>query len=130
MNYSVCWYILEQLIDKKDIKCYFKLIFTDFIEKLTKLHSTEEVTFDYNKIKKKINNNYIIIEKEILDEDIDEQNIDKKELNSFKTKSMENNKKGQNKNKDIFISKYINSLKEKDLQIYLSEYEKIQITKI
>ena len=124
MNYSVCWYILEQLIDKKDIKCYFKLIFTDFIEKLTKLHSTEEVTFDYNKIKKKINNNYIIIEKEILDEDINEQNIDKKDLNSFKTKSMENNKKGQNKNKDIFISKYINSLKEKDLQIYLSEYEK------
>ena len=124
LDSSLCRYVLEQLIDKKDIKYYFKLILTDIIEKLKSLHSTEEITFDPDNIKKKINNNNIIDQNKIKKKDINKLKNDKDDLNSFKIQSIKKNNKIENHNKDIFISKYFKYLKEEDLKIYLSEYEK------
>ena len=88
LDSSLCRYVLEQLIDKKDIKYYFKLILTDIIEKLKNLHSTEEITFDPDKIKKKINNNNIIDQNKIKKKDINKLKNDKDDLNSFKIQSI------------------------------------------
>ena len=46
LNNTICGYFLDELIEKKDIKTFFKIIFKDIIEILELSSSDNELTFD------------------------------------------------------------------------------------
>ena len=107
LDSSICGYILEQLRDKKDIKIYFKIMVSNILEKLDSLFSKEEIIFNSKKYKDTSNN---------------ENNLINFNKNSKKNiLQIENN--NDNHKHELFISKYMKSLKEEDLKAYLTEYE-------
>ena len=52
LNDTPCGYLLDELIDKKDIKAFFKIILKDIIENLELSNSEDSFCFDVNLLKK------------------------------------------------------------------------------
>ena len=106
LNNTNCAYVMEKLSKKKDVQIFFKNVISDVIEKLRQSNSNEEISFDPIKLKKQ----------SLLK---DEKNFIKARNKSFDMKI--------NENKKIFQTKYAKSLKEEDLNKYLSE-NKVKIS--
>ena len=128
LNSTRCGYLLERLIDKKDLKIFFKNIIIEVIENINNFYLNEELTFNANKLNEKAikkNNNIYNFEKSKKDNDseIKKENIEHLKLLFQKDDiSIESNK--EKEDEKMFKNKYIKSLKEEDLKMFLSEYEK------
>lgn len=107
--------VLEKLVEKKDIKIYFKTVIIEIIDNLNNYFSNEELTFDKKKLIKNIVKNM----------KYDNNSLNKGiELFNFKNKNngIEINHEKENEKK--FNKKYVKSLNENDLSLFLSEYAK------
>ena len=54
LNDTACGYLLNELIDKKDIKAFFKIILKDIIEIMELSHSDTFLVFEANRLEKNI----------------------------------------------------------------------------
>ena len=127
LNSTKCGYFLERLIEKKEINMYFRSCIVEIIENLKKSYFNEEMAFNKDKL---INNVFINRQNVFLSLD---DNINNNEDLIIKNKniysldlSYRNNDDIENYNiekEKLFNEKYIEPLKEKDLNDFLSEYE-------
>ena len=125
LNSTKCGFFLEQLCEKNELQYFFKKIIFEVIESISNSHPNEEISFNPEKLREIISNqkekdNKMKNEYETeLEDELILENVKSKSSN----KSEEENT--DNKNcKNLFINKYMELLKEEDLQISLSNYEK------
>ena len=125
LNSTKCGFFLEQLCEKNELQYFFKKIIFEVIESISNSHPNEEISFNPEKLREIISNqkekdNKMKNEYETeLEDELILENVKAKSSN----KSEEENT--DNKNcKNLFINKYMELLKEEDLQISLSNYEK------
>ena len=98
LNNTICGYFLDELIEKKDIKTFFKIIFKDIIEILELSSSDNELTFDP-----------FTIEHNIIERKNSLKKNSKKPLSSknviFDSQKQRNEE--EKKNHELFFSKYL-----------------------
>ena len=118
LNSTRCGYFLEKLIEKKELKMYFKTILFDVFEKLNNEFSREFLSFEAEILNENIKN---------LQHENKNITIETNEENNLKGKDCLNSKiikKDIENNKNILFNiKYSKALNENDLNKYLSEKE-------
>ena len=125
LNSTKCGFFLEQLCEKNELQYFFKKIIFEVIESISNSHPNEEISFNPEKLREIISNqkekdNKMKNEYETeLEDELILENVKAKSSN----KSEEENTDNKN-SKNLFINKYMELLKEEDLQISLSNYEK------
>ena len=131
LNSTNCGYFLERLIDKKELKLFFRIIFDDVIEKL----KNDELTFELEKMNKCVINNKKKINKINIYDNKKENKKENKNENkneiiferdildlSFKKNNEENDDENNN---SLLFNSYVKSLNEKDLKLYIKNNEEI-----
>ena len=125
LNSTKCGFFLEQLCEKNELQYFFKKIIFEVIESISNSHPNEEISFNPEKLREIISNqkekdNKMKNEYETeLEDELILENVKAKSSN----KSEEENTDNKN-SKNLFINKYMELLKEEDLKISLSNYEK------
>jgi len=124
LNSTRCGFFLEQLCDKNEFQNFFKKIIFEVIESISNSHPNEEISFNPEQLKEIISkqkekDNKMKNEYEAgLEEELILENVKAKSSN----KSEEENIDNQNR-KNLFKNKYMEILKEEDLENFLSNYE-------
>ena len=125
LNSTKCGFFLEQLCEKNELQYFFKKIIFEVIESISNSHPNEEISFNPEKLREIISNqkekdNKMKNEYETeLEDELILENVNTKSSNKREEENTDN------KNcKNLFINKYMELLKEEDLQISLSNYEK------
>ena len=101
LNNTVCGYLLDELIDKKDIKAFFKIILKDVIENLEISSGESIIMFDAAQIEK-----IIIHRKKSFKKNIKKQ-TSKTNNNCIIVDSLSQRTKEEKKNHELFFSNYL-----------------------
>ena len=121
LNNTPCGFLLDELLEKKEIKAYFKIIFKDIIEILELSTGESELSFDPSRIEQNI-----IERKNNMKKNIKKKSS--KRVDSFSTDNIRQSEE-EKKNHETFFITYLTDLsldKLKDLKNkYKSENNKI-----
>ena len=125
---TVSGYILEQLKNKIDVKNYFKTIIYSLLEKLEAISSFKQINLNVKQKQEELNQAKEFMQKNIRKSGLKQKIINKNFYNknaNFEANfyDMLNESKKDNKQKDLFNSKYIPDVTKKELQNKIKENE-------
>ena len=137
---TVSGYVLEQLKNKNDVQIYFKTIIFSLVEKLETMSSSKKINFNVQQIQEDFQQAKELMEKNIqksgVKQKIVDRNFFRKNVNfggqtpdgeafSFQDDYLNESIK-DNKQKELFNSKYIPDVTKEDLQKKIKENEGIK----
>ena len=122
LNCTRCGYLLEKLIEKKELKIYFSRILYDVFEKLKNEFSRKLLNFEAEKLNKSILKKIEGEPKNGITENNKENNLNSKDISNsiIIEKDIDNNKE------ILFNTKYLKALNENDLNKFLIDIQKLK----
>jgi len=125
---TLCGYVLEQFKNRIDVQNYFKEIIYSLLEKIEIMSSSKQINLNVKKIQEEYNQTKEFMEKNIQKSELKQKIVDinfyrkYSNLAKFYNDNLNESRK-DNKQKDLFNSKYIPDVTKKELQNKIKENE-------